>query len=153
MTQYKSKLEERVAEELGDLATYEPDRVYFIQPEKKRFYLPDFKIADKVYIETKGRFTSHDRMKHVWIKEQHPEITIYILFQNSSIRLSKTSKTTYGEWATKNGIPWGDFRKGIPKEWIEQHGNQQSNRDEGRTSRDQPDTKRRRTTVRNRSRS
>ena len=119
--QYKSKFEMRVAAELEELLgdiNYEPDRLNFIQPEKKRFYLPDFKLRENVYIETKGKWTSDDRAKHVWIKEQHPDVTIYLLFQNANVKLNKRSKTSYGDWATKNGLLWGDYRNGIPKEWL-----------------------------------
>jgi hypothetical protein len=132
---YKSKLEESVAAALGSKATYEPDRLYFIQPEKKRFYLPDFKIGDKVYIEAKGKWDASDRAKHVWIKEQHPDVTIYLLFQNSSVKLNKRSKTTYGDWATKNGLKWADYRQGIPPEWLLPYESKETTGKSRRTSR------------------
>lgn len=125
--QYKSKFELTVASLLGDKVSYEPDSIRFIQPAKGRIYKPDFKLAENIYIETKGKWVAADRQKHLWVKEQHPEITIYILFQNSNQKLSKISKTTYGEWATKNGLQWSDFKWGIPKEWLE-HASNSSNR-------------------------
>ncbi len=132
---YKSKLELSVAEELGTKAEYEPDKIKFVQPAKNRFYVPDFKIGKDTYIETKGKWTSDDRMKHVWLQEQHPEITIYILFQNSSVKLNKRSKTTYGDWATKNNLKWADYRYGIPKEWLNNNENKPSSRNRKRNSR------------------
>lgn len=116
----RSKFEEKVAEKLGDLVEYEPIRLPFIQPEAKRNYIPDFRYkgTDNLYIECKGRFTSHDRKKMLLVKQQHPNITFRLLFMNASVRLTKSSKTTYGEWAEKNGFEWADFRKGIPKKWL-----------------------------------
>ena len=134
---YKSKFEAKVADLLTELlgsVNYEPDRINFIQPEKKRFYLPDFKLRENVYIEAKGKWTSEDRAKHLWIKEQHPNITVYLLFQNAGVKLNKRSKTSYGDWADKNGFIWADWRSGIPKEWIE-NASKQSNRTSRRSSR------------------
>ena len=136
---YKSKFEEKIAGILGDLVTYEPDRINFLQPEKERYYLPDFKIADKVYIEAKGIWAFEDRQKHLWIKEQHPDIKIFFLFQNSNIKITKKSKTTYGDWATKNGFTWADYREGIPKEWLS-YGNPANSRKPRRASRNKSNT-------------
>lgn len=139
---YKSKFEERVAAELESIlgsVNYEPDKVHFIQPEKKRYYLPDFKLRDNTYIECKGKWTAEDRAKHVWIKEQHPELTIYILFQNANVKLNKRSKTSYGDWATKNGLLWADYRGGIPESWL--YANQQSTRTSRRSSGNQRKSK------------
>lgn len=116
----RSKFEQNVANRLGDLVEYEPERLPFTQPEIKRNYIPDFRYRDNhsLYIECKGRFLYPDRQKLLWVKEQHPDKTIRLLFQNASIKLSKGSKTTYGDWATKNGFDWCDYRRGIPEEWF-----------------------------------
>lgn len=118
MPDFKSKFEAIVYSQLGEGVTYETDRIAFIQPAKKRFYKPDFKLAEKVYLETKGKWDSADRQKHVWLKEQHPDINIYLLFQNANQKLSKKSTTTYGDWATKNGLLWANHKEGIPEEWL-----------------------------------
>ena len=56
-----------------------------------------------MYIETKGLWVSSDRKKAALIKEQHPDITIlYVLQRNQGI--TKKSKTTYLDWAAKNGL-------------------------------------------------
>lgn len=81
-------------------------------------YHPDFKVKEGVYIETKGLFRAEDRAKHLYMRSQHPEITIYLVFQNPNNKLSRVSKTTYGEWATKHGIEWTTLESGIPKEWL-----------------------------------
>ena len=118
MQQYKSKFEARVRELLPKSVTYEPDKLKFTQPAQVRTYIPDWKIRDRVYIETKGKLTSEDRKKMLWVKEQYPDYIFYLLFQNSRVRLRKGSPTSYGDWATKNGFLWSDSKMGIPDEWF-----------------------------------
>ena len=95
---------------------YESDKLkYWVE----HTYNPDFTIRENTYIETKGRFLSADRAKHLYIKEQHPEVKVYFLFGNASNTLTKSSKTTYAEWCDKHGFKWADFyRDGIPQEWF-----------------------------------
>lgn len=128
---YRSKFEKSVGEFLGTRAIHEPERIYFIQPSKQRFYIPDFKTQNGIYIEAKGKWDADSRFKHVWLREQHPDKRIVIVFQNASVRLSKRSKTTYGEWATKNNIEWYDWKQGIPPEIYE---NKKNNRNRKRGS-------------------
>lgn len=111
---YKSKFEATVADYFGKQVKYEPDRISFTQPPQDRTYCPDFKIAENVYIETKGRLTVEDRKKHKWFKEQHPDITVIFLFLNSMNTLTKKSRTTYGEWADDNNIPYYCWRTNPP---------------------------------------
>jgi hypothetical protein len=99
---YKSKLEIEVAKYLGDNAEYECEYIEFVQPAKSRRYCPDFKTKAGVFIECKGKWTTEDRLKHVWLREQHPDKRIVLLFQNASVKINKRSKTTYADWATKN---------------------------------------------------
>ena len=115
---YRSMFEKNVAATLGDAVEYEPDRIPFTQPAKKRSYTPDFKLREGVYIECKGLLSSEDRAKMVWVRDQNPDLTFYIYFQNSKVKIRKGSKVTYGDWATKNGFEWGDYNSGIPKGWI-----------------------------------
>lgn len=117
MSKYKSKFEQNVAtvKKLGN--SYEIDRIKFIQPVKNRTYIPDFTLKTGIYLECKGRFTAHDRFKMLWLKQQYPEYIFLLLFQNSSVRITKTSKTTYAMWAEKNGFDYGDWRQGWPKRW------------------------------------
>lgn len=81
-------------------------------------YNPDWKIREGVYLETKGLFKAQDRAKHLYIKQQHPDIKVYLVFQNPNNRLSRVSKTTYGEWCDKHGIEWATLDT-IPKEWFD----------------------------------
>lgn len=71
---------------------------------------------EDLIIETKGRFVTADRQKHLLIKKQHPDLDIRFLFQNSRARISKTSKTTYADWCRKHGFIYAD--KVIPEEWL-----------------------------------
>lgn len=112
---YKSQFEKTIGDLLGTRASYEPDKLHFTQPSKQRVYIPDFKIGEVIYVECKGKWTAEDRAKHVWVHQQHPEKRIILLFQNAKVRLSKKSNTTYGEWATKNGLEWYDWKEGLPE--------------------------------------
>ena len=126
---YKSKLEEKVADILGDIAVYEPEYLEYLQPEKKRRYTPDFKTKSDIYIECKGKWTYDDRQKHVLIRDQHPNKRIIIIFQNPDVRLNKKSKTTYGDWASKNNLEWYDFRRlELPKEIFHENKKNSRNR-------------------------
>ena len=93
--------------------TYEEDKIKYIT--KPRTYTPDFVLGNGVIIETKGRFMPSDRTKHLLIKEQHPELDIRFVFSNSKTRLSKRSRTTYGQWCDKHGFQYAD--RIIPLEW------------------------------------
>jgi hypothetical protein len=52
------------------------------------------------------------------VKEQHGGLDIRFVFESSKRRLSKVSKTTYGEWCTKYGFQFAD--KEIPIDWIKE---------------------------------
>jgi len=121
---FKSGLEERIADTLTDKKVnfgYEVDKITYTIPETLHKYTPDFKINKSegriLYIETKGRWVTADRKKLKLVKEQHPELDIRILFQNAKNKISKNSKTTYGDYANKIGIPWAE--KTIPESWFE----------------------------------
>ena len=117
---FRSGLEERVAAELADQGvgfTFEERVVPYVKPERKAKYTPDFIIIKNgIVVETKGRFVTADRQKHLLVKAQHPDLDIRFVFSNSRQRISKTSKTTYAAWCEKNGFLYAD--KSIPKEWI-----------------------------------
>ncbi len=123
--EFKSKFESIVGDYIQEQERglqYEVDNLPYTQPEVKRKYKPDFKIADDVYIECKGIFSLEDRKKMLLVKEQHPDKVFYILFYNAHQKLRKGSKTTYAEWCDKHGFIWADwFKSGrsIPKEWFD----------------------------------
>ena len=119
---YRSGLEETVAKQIkaaGLKVVYEDKThtIKFVQPEKNRSYLPDFVLPNGIIIETKGRFTTEDRQKHLWIKQQYGDkLDIRFVFSSSRQRLYKGAKTTYASWCEKNGFKYAD--KVIPEEWL-----------------------------------
>lgn len=116
----RSKLEDTVQKKL-DLLTkseYEVDKLKFIQPAKERYYLPDFKLPNGVYIEVKGRLTVEDRQKMLWVKAQYPDKIFCFIFGNGNNKLTKKSKTTYLDWAKQHGFEAIDVSQAIPKRWL-----------------------------------
>lgn len=91
-------------------AEYEAEKLSYTQPEQVKNYIPDWKIREKVFIETKGLLDSAGRKKILLVIKCNPDIKLYLLFQNSKLTLSKKSKTTYGDWASKNNIEWSDIK-------------------------------------------
>jgi len=116
---YRSGLEEAVAEQLkqaGVEAAYEEVKIPYVTPATPHKYCPDFQLPNGIFIETKGKFDTADRKKHLLIKEQHPEIEIRFVFSRSKSTISKTSKTTYADWCLKNGFLYAD--KWVPEAWL-----------------------------------
>jgi hypothetical protein len=117
---YRSGLEDKVAkdlEERGVSYEYETQKIKYDVSEV-RTYTPDFILPNGVIIETKGRFTTADRKKHLLIQKQYPDHDIRFVFQNSRAKLYKGAKTTYAQWCDKHGFMWADKR--IPDEWLKQ---------------------------------
>lgn len=140
---YKSKFEAEIASKYPQLI-YEEEIIYYLVPETKRKYLPDWKIKEGIYIESKGKLTTDDRKKLLYVKEQHPELKVYLLFQNAYNKLSKRSQTTYAEWCNKNGIEWSDWRttKTIPEKWLNENKVSKRNSRGGSNLRSKPKSRR-----------
>jgi len=85
-----------------------------------RTYTPDFILKNGIIIETKGRFLTTDRRKHLCIKKQHPKLDIRFVFTNSRSKLSKGAKSTYAEWCIKHGFRYYD--RIIPEDWLKEKG-------------------------------
>lgn len=118
---FRSGLEEAIAEKLtskGVGFTFEELVIPYVKPEKPAKYTPDFKLANGIIIESKGRFLTEDRQKHLLVKAQHPEHDIRFVFSNSKTKISKRSKTTYADWCIKNGFLYAD--KDIPDAWLKE---------------------------------
>ena len=118
---YRSGLELKTAEYLRGIGVpvkFEQLTIHFVQPAKKRRYTPDFELPNGIIIETKGRFLSDDRVKHLMIKKQHPNLDIRFVFERSKSPINKGSKTTCGMWCEKHGFKYAD--KEIPKSWIDE---------------------------------
>ena len=125
---FRSGLEERIAQELletGVAFTYEDQVIEYLRPAKIARYTPDFNIPEEysqtgkpLTIESKGRFLTADRQKHLLIKKQHPDRDIRFVFSRSKERISKKSKTTYADWCEKHGFLYADVS--IPKAWLKE---------------------------------
>ena len=105
---FRSGLEEQVGAELRaagvDYAFEEMVIEYAVHKTCK--YTPDFVLPNGIIIETKGRFTTDDRMKHRAIREQFPELDIRFIFTNPSARISKRSNTSYAMWCERHGFKY-----------------------------------------------
>jgi hypothetical protein len=118
---FRSGLEKSTFDNLqarGVKVEYEERVIRFTPPAKERTYKPDFVLPNGIIVETKGRFVTADRQKHIAIKTQYPALDIRIVFSNAHSRISKTSKTTYAAWCDKQGIKWAD--KFVPQEWLDE---------------------------------
>lgn len=115
---FRSGLEEAVGEDLrgrGVAYRFEEVKIEYTHPAKKSKYTPDFVLPNGVIVETKGRFVTADRQKHMLVKAQNPHLDIRFVFSNSRQRISKTSKTTYADWCVKHGFQFAD--KVVPATW------------------------------------
>ena len=118
---YRSGLEECVAKDLeyyGIDAEYESKLIRYVKPARNARYTPDFVLPNGIIIETKGRFVTDDRQKHILIKDQHPDLEIRFVFSNPRSRISKKSPTTYAMWCDKNGFAYA--KGSIPQVWIDE---------------------------------
>jgi hypothetical protein len=118
---FRSGLEERIAQELTELGvgyTYEEEVIEYLKPARVSKYTPDFVLENGIIIETKGRFLTADRQKHLLVKKQHPDKDIRFVFSRSKTKISKQSKTTYADWCEKNGFLYADLT--IPEQWLKE---------------------------------
>jgi len=117
---YRSGLEEVIDNTLKQHSVdgeYEKHKIKYTKPATEHTYTPDFRLPNGIFIETKGRFVTEDRKKHILIKKQHPELDIRFVFQNSKNKIRKGSPTTYADWCIKHGFKYAD--KTIPQEWLD----------------------------------
>jgi len=117
---YRSGLEQDTAKFLkkrGVGFTYEEMKIKWVDPKTKT-YTPDFVLDNGIIIETKGRFISPDRAKHLAVRDQYPELDIRFVFTNSKSKLYKGSKTTYGMWCNKYDFKYAD--RYIPEAWLKE---------------------------------
>lgn len=116
---FRSGLEDVVAKQLADMGIdhrYETLKIEYTRPSRKSKYTPDFHLPNGIIIETKGKFDTDDRQKHLLVKDQHPHLDIRFVFSNPKTRISKTSATTYAMWCEKYGFR---YAKGlVPLEWV-----------------------------------
>jgi hypothetical protein len=111
---YRSKFEAKLAPALVAAGAKYEDELLDYQLD--RVYRPDWSLKTGVIIELKGYFPAEDRGKMRAVKAAHPTRDIRIVFQNAHTKLTKKSKTTYAEWATKHGFPWAHGT--VPASWL-----------------------------------
>lgn len=97
---------------------YETLKIAYEKPAKKSKYTPDFRLPNGVIIETKGRFLTADRQKHLLVKAQHPDLDIRFVFEQPQKTISKQSSTTYAAWCDKHGFKYA--KGSVPREWIDE---------------------------------
>lgn len=97
---------------------YEGEKIAYTKPLSRHKYTRDFRLPNGIVVETKGRFLTADRQKHLLIKEQHPDLDLRFVFSRSTERISKTSKTTYADWCRKHGFKFAD--KDVPDAWLQE---------------------------------
>ena len=119
---YRSGLEHKLSEYLDSLKheyNYESIKIEW-EDLTYRTYTPDFILSNGIIVETKGRFITADRKKHLCIQKQHPALDIRFVFTNSRNKLSKGAKSTYGQWCIKHGFRYYD--RIIPEDWLKEKG-------------------------------
>lgn len=87
-------------------AKYEQKKIEYVD---KGTYNPDWYV-DKIgpykdiIIEAKGNFSSSDRRKMKLVRQQHPNLTIIMVFGKELNRLNRKSTTTYADWCERYEI-------------------------------------------------
>lgn len=118
---FRSGLEEAIADDLtskGVGFTFEEQVITYTKPARVSKYTPDFVLENGIIIESKGRFLTQDRQKHLLIQKQNPFLDIRFVFSNSKTKISKRSNTTYAMWCEKHGFQYAD--KLIPDSWLKE---------------------------------
>ena len=115
---YKSRFERRFASDLKQRRiVFDYEKHKFSYQPKIKTYTPDFYMPEfDLFVETKGFFNVADRVKHLLIKEQHPDVDIRFVFMNPFTKINRKSSTTYASWCEEHGFQYSEER--IPKEWI-----------------------------------
>ncbi|RVG38003.1 endodeoxyribonuclease [Sinorhizobium meliloti] len=116
---FRSGLEDvnaRFLTEWNVTVEYEQYDLTYVKPAREARYTPDFILPNGIIVETKGRFLTEDRQKHILIKKQYPQLDLRFVFSNPNTRISKQSKTTYAIWCQSHGFLYAS--KVIPQEWL-----------------------------------
>ncbi|MDT8900625.1 hypothetical protein [Anaeroselena agilis] len=119
--EFRSGLEASIARQLqkaGVPIIYEAYSLRYTIPAAGHIYTPDFILPNGIIIEGKGLFEASDRKKHLYIKEQWPELDIRFIFSNPNTRLTKQSKTSYAMWCEKYGFLYAKLT--IPEDWFKE---------------------------------
>lgn len=120
---YRSGLEVSLGEEIkaaGHPVVYEEYRLPYLVPETRHHYTWDFTLANGIIIEGKGIFDATDRAKHLYVREQFPELEIRFVFSSQNAKIAPGSKTTLAVWCRQYGFLCS--HKHIPPEWFREKG-------------------------------
>lgn len=120
---FRSGLEDKIGDqitEMGEEVVFEKFKLPYIIPAKKHMYTPDFRLRNGILVEAKGIFDATDRAKHLFVKEQYPELDIRFVFSNDKAPINPGSKTTLAMWCEKYGYKYS--KKLIPPEWFSEEG-------------------------------
>lgn len=99
---------------------YEYEKTKFQYQLPVKTYIPDFYLTEYgFYLELKGHLDVADRVKHLIVKEQNPDIDLRFIFPNAQNKINKNSKTTYATWCDKHGFLYAENR--IPEEWMKKN--------------------------------
>jgi len=99
---------------------YEPDKIPYEWREDKN-YIPDFLLPNGIILEVKGRFMLEDRKKHLFLRDQHPDVDIRFVLDNPYRKLYKGGKMTYADWCDKYNFKYCKGGEGIPLEWFKKN--------------------------------
>lgn len=103
-------------------AAYESHRIPYTVVIHRN-YVPDFVLTfpdgHERIIEIKGYLRPEDRQKMRFVKQQHPDMDVRMVFAKDN-KMNKHSKTTYSMWAKKLGIPYSIGT--IPSGWLQRNG-------------------------------
>lgn len=120
---FRSGLEKKNAiflEQQGQEVRFEILKIPYVVPETNRSYCPDFVLDNGIIVETKGKLEPKDRAKHLFIKQQHPELDVRFVFSRPFDKIYKGSPTTYAQWCEKYGFKWAS--RMIPDQWLREKG-------------------------------
>lgn len=116
----KGRLEADIARQIvsrGELH-YEPISLKTERTTAVR-YRPDFILPNGIVIETKGWLQASDRVKLVLFKERFPSLDLRLVFSNANKKITKVSRTSYGQWAARFRFPFAGHGA-IPEVWFDE---------------------------------
>ncbi len=104
----------------GDPAAFETVKIKYVIPESVHTYTPDFPLKNNIIIETKGRWLLADRVKHLLVRIQYPDLDIRLVFSSLKTKIAPGAKMTVEEFCIKHGIKYA--HKLVPPAWIKEKG-------------------------------
>lgn len=120
---FRSGLEVSLSAEIltaGHPVIYEEYRLPYLVPETRHHYTWDFTLSNGIIIEGKGIFDATDRAKHLFVREQFPELDIRFVFSSARAKIGPGSNTTLAAWCERYGFAYA--HKHIPPEWFKEPG-------------------------------